>query len=134
MDVWEVPCSSCSVLDKGFLMDVGPPYARVCSITQRHPLLLWRIAGGGGRGRWSGTRSGRRPGRRRRRRRRSCIDPVAGENAAGGGGGRDGRSRGGHGKPRRGFVVLGDRDTFQATTAPTACMDFFGLCAPSVMQ
>jgi hypothetical protein len=26
-----------------------------------------------------------------------------------------------------GLVVLGDRDTFQATTAPTACMDSFGL-------
>src|SRR5262245_36261874 len=25
MDVWEVPCSSCSGLDRGFLMDVGPP-------------------------------------------------------------------------------------------------------------
>src|SRR5262249_22206088 len=24
MDVWEVPCSSCSGLDRGFLMDVGP--------------------------------------------------------------------------------------------------------------
>ena len=27
MDVWEVPQSSCSGLDKGFLMDVGPPRA-----------------------------------------------------------------------------------------------------------
>ena len=26
-----------------------------------------------------------------------------------------------------GCVVLGDRDTFQATTAPTACMDSFGV-------
>lgn len=24
MDVWEVPCSSCSSLDRDFLMDVGP--------------------------------------------------------------------------------------------------------------
>ena len=28
MDVWEVPCSSCSGLDKGFLMDVGPKHAK----------------------------------------------------------------------------------------------------------
>jgi hypothetical protein len=27
MDVWEVPVSSCSGLDKGFLMDVGPTRA-----------------------------------------------------------------------------------------------------------
>ena len=29
MDVWEVPCSSCSGLDKGFLMDVRPTRASV---------------------------------------------------------------------------------------------------------
>src|SRR6516162_5358541 len=27
MDVWVVPCSSCSGLDRGFLMDVGPERA-----------------------------------------------------------------------------------------------------------
>src|SRR6266850_1426083 len=27
MDVWEVPCSSCSGLHRGFLMDVGPKRA-----------------------------------------------------------------------------------------------------------
>ena len=27
MDVWEVPCSSCSGLDRSFLIDVGPPRA-----------------------------------------------------------------------------------------------------------
>jgi hypothetical protein len=26
MDVWEFPCSSCSGLDRGFLMDVGPKH------------------------------------------------------------------------------------------------------------
>jgi hypothetical protein len=26
MDVWEIPLSSCSGLDRGFLMDVGPEH------------------------------------------------------------------------------------------------------------
>jgi hypothetical protein len=43
------------------------------------------------------------------------LAQVEGENEAGG---RRGRGRGGQGKPRWGFMVPGDRDPFQATTAP----------------
>src|SRR5262249_33886176 len=41
-------------------------------------------------------------------------------------GSRGGRSQGRPGRLRWGFVGLGDRNTFQATTALTACMDSFG--------
>src|SRR5437588_6226797 len=42
MDVWEVPQSSCSGLDKGFLMDVGPmgPPA----INEQCHLLVFRVS------------------------------------------------------------------------------------------
>src|SRR5262249_17041309 len=38
MDFWEVPCSSCSGLDRGFLMDLGPKRTRLVEVSATTPV------------------------------------------------------------------------------------------------